>query len=99
MPHHATTKTHLGNQNTGTFTYLSKLWPPPPFYWERAQYRSDSGVLFSPGTAPPGRFQQFPPHRATTNTHRGYQNTGNFHCLSQLWPPPPFSLIAVPILI
>src|ERR1700709_1618889 len=39
------------------------------------------------------------PHRATTKTHRGNQNTGNYHCLSQLLPPLTFSLIAGPILI
>src|ERR1700710_1492426 len=39
------------------------------------------------------------PHRATTKTHRGNQNTGNFHCLSQLLPPRTLSLIAGPILI
>src|SRR3981081_3376517 len=39
------------------------------------------------------------PHRATTKTHRGNKNTGNFHCLSQLLPPLTFSLIAGPILI
>src|ERR1700709_1613747 len=39
------------------------------------------------------------PHRATTKTHRGNQNTANFHCLSQLLPPLTFSQIAGPIQI